>query len=561
MLNLATMLKFLKVSNLAVIRHLEVEFEEGLNLLTGETGSGKSIIVDAVALLFGDRSSPEMVRSGQDRATVEGLFVVEAGGVLEEMFRGAGLEIPGGEIILRREIYASGRSRAFVNERLVSLTFLKELRPRLVDIHGQGESQTLLAARTQLALLDVCAGAEALSERVRELADRYWQLRAELDRLRTSEAERLRLLDVYDFQVEEIEKVKPHPGEDEELAQERRLLANVEKVYQLTTDSYVALYENDDAIVRRVGRVRKWLQQVVEIDGRLRQMEEELEKAQAIVEDVALFIRDYRDSIDFAPGRLEEVEARLMELERLKRKYGPTLEDVLRSLEAMKQERQRLALSDVRKEELEKELDEIHGEYLKAAEELREARRRAARELERVLRSELRKLALEQVRFDVAFYPAEIVPSAEGLERIEFLVATNVGESLKPLGKVVSGGELSRLMLALKVIGGRTVGPRTLIFDEIDAGIGGRVAELVGQRLKQLAETHQVFCVTHLPQIAKFADTHYRVRKEVDQRQGAEVFVERLSGEERVTELARMLAGEKITEITRRHAKELLRTG
>jgi DNA repair protein RecN (Recombination protein N) len=499
------------------------------------------------------------VRSGQERATVEGLFIIEAGGV-EEICRAAGLELPGGEIILRREIYASGRSRAFVNERLVSLTFLKEIRPRLVDIHGQGESQTLLVPRVQAALLDAYAGVEPVSECVRDLAERYWRVRSELDRLRTSEAERLRMLDVYDFQIAEIEKAKPRAGEDEELQQERRLLVNAERVYHLSSDSYAALYESDDSILRRLGRVRKWLQQVAEVDTRFRQVEQELERAQAVMEDVAFFIREYVGSLDFAAGRLDEVESRLAELERLKRKYGPTLEDVLSSLEAMKRERERLALSDVRKEELEKELEKVEGEYLRAAEQLREARHRGARQLERAIRSELRQLAMEQVRFDVAFQPVEVIPSAEGLDRVEFLVSTNVGESLKPLGKVVSGGELSRLMLALKVIGGRTLGPRTLIFDEIDAGIGGRVAELVGQRLKQLAATHQVFCVTHLPQIAKFADVHYRVRKEVDPKRGTEVYVDRLSQEERVTELARMLAGERVTEITRRHARELLRT-
>ncbi|HXF06072.1 MAG TPA: DNA repair protein RecN [Blastocatellia bacterium] len=553
------MLKFLKISNLAVIRNLDLEFEGGLNLLTGETGSGKSIIVDAVSLLFGDRSSSDLVRSGEERATIEGLFIIEASGV-EEICRAAGLELPGGEIIIRREIYASGRSRAFVNERLVSLAFLKEIRPRLVDIHGQGESQTLLVPRTQAALLDAYAGVEALSEHVRDLAERYWQLRSELDRLRTSEAERLRMLDVYDFQIAEIEKAKPRAGEDEELQKERRLLVNAERVYQLTSDSYAALYESDESVLRRLGRVKKWLQQVAEVDAQFRQVEQELERVQAVVEDVAYFIREYIGSLDFAAGRLDEVEARLAELERLKRKYGPTLEDVLSSLEAMKRERERLLLSDVQKEELEREVEKIERDYLRAAEQLREARHRAARQLERAIRSEVRQLAMEQIRFDVAFHPVEVIPSVEGLERVEFLVATNVGESLKPLGRVVSGGELSRLMLALKVIGGRMVGPRTLIFDEIDAGIGGRVAELVGQRLKQLAATHQVFCVTHLPQIAKFADVHYRVRKEVDPKRGTEVQVDRLSQEERVTELARMLAGERVTEITRRHARELLRT-
>lgn len=559
MIHLGAMLKFLKISNLAVIRNLDLEFEGGLNLLTGETGSGKSIIVDAVSLLFGDRSSSDLVRSGEERATIEGLFIIEASGV-EEICRAAGLELPGGEIIIRREIYASGRSRAFVNERLVSLAFLKEIRPRLVDIHGQGESQTLLVPRTQAALLDAYAGVEALSEHVRDLAERYWQLRSELDRLRTSEAERLRMLDVYDFQIAEIEKAKPRAGEDEELQKERRLLVNAERVYQLTSDSYAALYESDESVLRRLGRVKKWLQQVAEVDAQFRQVEQELERVQAVVEDVAYFIREYIGSLDFAAGRLDEVEARLAELERLKRKYGPTLEDVLSSLEAMKRERERLLLSDVRKEELEREVEKIERDYLRAAEQLREARHRAARQLERAIRSEVRQLAMEQIRFDVAFHPVEVIPSVEGLERVEFLVATNVGESLKPLGRVVSGGELSRLMLALKVIGGRMVGPRTLIFDEIDAGIGGRVAELVGQRLKQLAATHQVFCVTHLPQIAKFADVHYRVRKEVDPKRGTEVQVDRLSQEERVTELARMLAGERVTEITRRHARELLRT-
>jgi len=554
------MLKFLRISNLAVIRDLDVEFEEGLNLLTGETGSGKSIIVDAVALLFGQRSSVEMLRSGEEKAVIEGIVRSEEGGHVEEVFRAAGIEEVGEEIIIRREIHASGRSRAFVNERLVSLSFLREIGRHLVDIHGQGESQTLLAPPTQLRLLDTYADVGGLSDEVRRLAERYWMLRSEIDRLRTSEAERLRQLDVYDFQVGEIEKVKPRLGEDEELARERRLLVNAEKVYQLTTQAYDTLYGADDSLLRQLGRVRKLLQQVTEVDDRFRQVEEELERGQAVIEDAALNVREYRDSIEFSPERLEQVESRLADLERLKRKYGPSLGDVIRSLEEMKLERERLASSDIRKEKLEQEISQIERDFISAATGLKEARRRAARELERAMRSELAQLGMEQVRFEVAFHAVETIPSPEGLEAVEFLVTTNVGEALKPLAKVASGGELSRLMLALKVIGGRAFGPRTLIFDEIDAGIGGRVAELVGSRLKQLGATHQVFCVTHLPQIAKFADAHYRVSKKVVTGGRTEVVVDRLTEDQRVMELARMLAGERITEATRRHARELLKT-
>lgn len=559
MLHFRSMLRFLKISNLAVIQSLEVEFDPGLNLLTGETGSGKSIIVDSVALLFGERAGAELVRGGEEKAYVEGIFRLEEGTPLDQVFQEAGIEPENDEIILRREVLASGKTRAFVNDRLVTLSFMRDLRPYLLDIHGQGESQTLLNPRSQLKALDAFAGTEALADQVRGLYEEYRSTKHALDQLVRNEAERLRMLDVLEFQIKEIEKVKPVRGEDEMLGRERSLLANAERILSLAQESYQAIYEGEDSILSKERKVRKRLQQLAEFDERAGALEEQLERARVGFEEVAYFLRDYVEGIQFSPERLQELDERLVDIERLKRKYGPTIDDVLAAYEEMKVKRREYSSGDELKDEWAAQLTRIESEYRRLAHQLGERRRAAAAKLERFITSEMQALAMEKARFGVRFEALDHGLAADGLETVEFMVAMNVGESLKALSKVASGGEVSRLMLAIRSVASRSTGPRTLVFDEIDVGVGGRAAESVGQRLKSLAETHQVLCVTHQPQIARFADAHFRVAKGVGAGR-THVTVEHLNERGRVEELARMLGGADITEITRRHARELLRT-
>jgi len=552
------MLRFLKVANIAVIENVEVEFEPGLNLLTGETGSGKSLLVDAVAMLLGERAGGDMVRSGAARGYVEGVFRLETWPEeVMALFHEAGVDADE-ELILRREISASGRSRIFANDRLVTQAFVRAVRPHLVDIYSQGEAPMALVGGRPLRLLDSYAQAEDLRRRVEELASAYRETERALDDLSRAEAERLRLLDIYQFQIREIERIRPTLGEDEELGRERALLANAEKLFQLAQEAYAELDEADDSMTRKVARVYRRLEQLRELDGRVASAVELLERARVLLQEVAYFLRDYREGIRFSPERLAEVEGRLAELERLKRKYGPTLRDVVETLAELKAKYEELASADVRREELEERRRRLEAEYRQVAGELSRRREHAARALERAVTTELRALAFERGRFQVALVPVEEFPSPEGMERAQFLVALNVGEEARPVGKVASGGELSRIMLALKTVASRWHGARTLIFDEVDAGIGGRVAEIVGERLKRLGERYQVLCVTHQPQIARFADAHYRVVKEVVGGR-TQVRVERLGQRERVEELARMLGGREITEAVRRHARELIR--
>ncbi|MBL8196374.1 MAG: DNA repair protein RecN [Blastocatellia bacterium] len=554
------MLKSLNISNLAVVTKLQVEFGNGLNLLTGETGSGKSIIVDALGLLLGGRTSAEMIRSGQQKAHVEGVFQVVAHKELFQTVESAGIEIDSKEIVIRRELTTSGRSRAFVNDQLTTVAFLRELRPYLVDIHGQNEQQTLLYAESHLDLLDLFAGLEKDCEEIRNKY-RYWQsLEKELAELRRSEAERLRMLDMLEFQSSEIERANLEIGEDQQLQDERRLLVNGEKLTASSVHCYEMLYESEAAILSQVASLAKKMDELASLDPRFGQYIESVQTARYGLEDLAYFLRDYIDRVNFSPERLKEVEDRLIEIDKLKRKYGNSIEAILSSAEEMREKLLRLHTSELQEQRLVKSIAEAQTSYWEIAKDLSKRRRKVARDLEIAVMEELKHLAMERTQFQMGFLGNEIRATERGMDNVEMLVSTNVGEEFRPLVKIASGGEISRLMLALKTITAPTEYPRTLVFDEVDVGIGGRVAEAVGQRLKRLATTNQVLCVTHQAQIARFADIHYSVEKRVIAGR-TEVSVEKLDQVGRVEELARMIGGSQITDLTRQHANELLVKG
>jgi DNA repair protein RecN (Recombination protein N) len=537
------MLRYLSIEHLAVIERLEIDFDAGFNVLTGETGAGKSILVEAVGLLLGGRASSELVRTGEDTATIQALF-----------------DVDGSEVIVRRELTAQGRSRAFVNGALATAGALKELAARLIEIHGQHEHQGLLVPESHLDLLDTYAGFESRRDHVASAFQRLGALRAELETLRLDERQKLARVDLLTFQRDEITQSAPRAAEDEDLVAERSRLANAGKLLQLSAEAYQTLYEQDGAVLSGLATVWKRVADLAALDPRAAAYEESRATITSQLEDLAYFLRDYAEGIDASPGRLQEVEDRLALLGRLKRKHGPTLADVLAHRDACVRELGLLASADERAADVEAALQVAERDYLDLARRLSAERREAATTFAKDLVQVVAGLAMERTRFDVRFN-TEPLPASEwgprGIDRAEFFVSPNPGEDLRPLARIVSGGELSRLMLAIKTLTARKGRGATLIFDEVDAGIGGHTADVVGRRLQDLAREYQVLCITHLPQIAAHGDVQYHISKQV--RGGRTVTqVARLDTAARETELARMIAGDAASSGMRASAAEML---
>lgn len=556
------MIKLLRINNIALISSAELEFGPGLNLLTGETGAGKSILIDALGLLLGDRASADLIRTGESQAVVEGIVESRDGAALLE---GHALPRDGNEIVLRREIQASGKGRATVNGALVPVSLFRELGERLVAIHGQHEPQGLLDPDTHLGILDGHAGTLKAVAALGEPFRRLREIEAALDALRqgTREAERRR--EMLEFQLGEIDKAGLSPGEEELLRQEKVVQANAGRLATLSQEAYAGLHDDEDAVLTRLGTIYRRIDDLAAIDARFAAFAETRKGIVAQLDDLALFLRDYAEGLQVTPGCLDEIESRLALIERLKRKYGATVEEILAFGERCRRELGGDGSPEERERALEAERGKAAEAYFKAARALSEARRKAAPDLARRVEDELALLAMERTRFGVRFEPE--APSDDssswtdrGLERAEFILSPNPGEELRPLARIASGGELSRILLALESVAIRGGAGKTLVFDEVDAGIGGRVAEVVGRKLRAIARQQQVLCVTHLPQIASLAQTHHAVEKRVERgRTRAEVRL--VSSEDRVDEVARMLGGETITETTRRHAREMIKQG
>ena len=540
------MLRYLRIRNLAVIEQVQVEFEPGLNVLTGETGAGKSILVEAVGLLLGGRASSELVRTGEDLAQVEAQF--HDG----EM-----------EVVLRREVTAQGRSRAFVNGSLVTAGALREFSDRLVELHGQHEHQILMDPDSHLSLLDEYAGLQGDRARVGEAFARVQALRTELQALQLDERQKAARIDLLTFQRDEIARAQIRPGEDEELNATRQVLVNAEKLQRLSGEAYAALYESDAAVLGTLTAIWRRVGELATLDPRVTPYLEARDSIKSQLEDLAFFLRRYADDIDASPVRLQEVDDRLIMLERLKRKYGPTLGAVLAHRDEAVQELEDLEGLDARAEIKAREVAMAAAEYLDRAGALSASRRAAADRFAAALEESLGELAMSRTRLAVRFDdpPAtEAGWTAGGVDRAEFLVSPNPGEELRPLARIASGGELSRVMLALRSLSVSAGGARAIVFDEVDAGIGGRAADDVGRKLQRLGRDVQVLCITHLPQIAACGSAHYRVSKDV--RDGRTVTaVQRLAESDRAEELARMMAGGTVTTSVLASAGELLRSG
>jgi len=557
------MLSLLKIKNIALIDELSLEFAGGLNLLTGETGSGKSIIVDSLSALTGERVSSDLIKQGETSARIEGLFSLKANADLHEIFYESGIELEDADdidLIVRRELSSVGKNRIFVNNQLVTQAFLRKIGAFIVDIHGQGEQATLFNASTHLEILDEYAGLENLRGKIAEKYKKLAQIKREIENLNEDEAQKLQLLDILQFQVDEIGKANLQAGEDEALEEEKRRLNNVEKLSSLSEESYLLLYENEEATLTTLEKVSRRIKDLSDFETSFGEYTESLQTAQAVLEDLAFALRDYRGTLEFSPERLAEIENRLAEISRLKRKYGGTIESVLAHFAESSERLKNIETADLRQAELQKELEAARTDYLKTARELHEKREKSARKFEKELEANLKAVSLEKARFEVRISADEADDksfTAKGLDKIEFYFSANPGESVRPIAKVASGGELSRLMLILNTTTKLAEKSKTMVFDEIDTGIGGRVAEAVGLKLKELAKTQQVLCVTHQPQVAALANHHFVVEKE-SQKNRTSIKVRELNKSEKVEEIARMLTGAQITETARQHAKEML---
>ena len=585
------MLIEMRLENYAVIDNLAVEFGQGLNLLTGETGAGKSILVDALALLLGDKASSDVIRAGAERAVVSAVFEIEgtAEKPLAKILEANGLdESDDGSLILRREIAAGGKGRVFVNNQPATVAVLRLLAPHLATIHAQNESILNFDGPARLGLLDTYAGSQ--TDAIESSFAAWKGIRTRIDELERGEQDRLRLVDLWIFQKREIEEARLQSGEDESLEGEKRVLANAEKIYNAAMNAFDLLYEGNGSTASSLRAAQKQVEELVRYEPKFAEALAALETARISVEDVGATVRDYAGGIHASPEHLAQVEDRLALLDRLKRKYGPTLEEVIAFGADVARKLSEVENKDEILRGLRKELAQAAAEYLRTARSLSKKRAEAARRLEKLVEAEINDLAMKSAfRIEMTSSEEEGNWGGSGIDSVVYMISTNPGEPLRQLEHIASGGELSRVMLALKAsveagadplrrkregwgtqVSGDSKPPtsrkgrekwgtqRTLVFDEIDTGIGGRAAEAVGKKLKGLARVHQVLCVTHLPQIATFGDRHYVIeKKETGGR--TRTGIRAVAGEERTEEVARMLSGAKLTDTSRKHAEQMIK--
>lgn len=568
------MLKTLSIKNYALIEELEIGFGTGLNIITGETGAGKSIIIDALSLILGERATQEEVRSGTEKAVVEGVFTISGNKRVQSLLEAAEIE-SGEEIIVRREVSLKGQSRAFVNDTPVPIAQLKGLGDYLVDLHGQHEHQSLLRPETHIDLLDDFGGLETL---IRNFKTAYRDLNAQLDEIKELISKRDALKEkreLYAFQIKEIDAVNPRPGEIDQLESELKILENSEKLYEVSMKLYELLYDSENSIHDQLVVVRNQLEDLSGIDKSFEPVKDDSESAKAIVDEITRFVQSYSSRIDFNPQRLEEIRERLGVLSMFRKKYGGSLEAAIEYREKIGKEFQLAENFDEAISRLGANVEEQRAKVSEIAERLSAKRREVAERVMRSIVGILAEIGIENAKFEIEIknrvYGGEsedLKPlvklgrefyetTEKGFDFVEFFVSTNVGEEPRPLAKVASGGEISRIMLALKTILAKSDRLPLLVFDEIDTGISGRIGAKVGRSLKNLSGFHQIIAITHLPQIAGMADVHFRVEKTVKGKR-AVTRVERLSEDERVLEVARLLSGEDVTQTSISSAKELI---
>ncbi len=553
------MLIELRIKNFAIIDELDLSFSKGFNILSGETGAGKSIILNAVHLLLGDKATEEWIRSSEEEANVEALFDISGNPEAKEKInekaphvRGTGEE---DSLLIRRVISRSGRGKVFINGSMATLGALSEIGEELLSIYGQHEHQSLQRVETHIDILDEFGGLLGLREEFQTHYEEFISLSEEVEKIRGEKEKRAKERELMAFQSREIEASRIQVGEEESLKEERIILTHAKKLMDFAHVSEGALYSEESSTIGKIQKILNQGRDMATIDPSLSHLLKALDSALIQLEEIALAFRDYSRRVEVNPARIDEIENRLEEIDRLKRKYGSTVEEVLAfkrraddALKSFTSDEEKLSQLESRLEPLRQLVDNL-------GKKLSRERKRVALELKKSVEKELNSLGMKKTIFEIRIDPLPL--SVKGTDRVEFLISPNVGEEVKPLAKIASGGELSRIMLAMKRILAKIGGRQVLVFDEVDAGIGGAMAEVVGRKLRELSRHHQVICVTHLPQIACFADQHHSVRKEV--KSGRTVtLVDRLDQESIVDEIARMLGGVKVTEKTKAHAMEMI---
>lgn len=566
------MIKSLEIKDYALIDHIQIEFEKGLNIITGETGAGKSILIDAMSLLLGERAFTEVVRKGAQKSVVEGIFEVEGNKKVKSLLEENDIEfLP--ELIVRREISLKGSNRCFINDSPVPLNLIKEIGDLLVDLHGQHEHQSLLRTETHIDFVDDYSSNEKLLNEYQSL---YYQLKtkkAELNELKSKESSLKEKKEIYQFQINEIDSINPLPQEDEQLIEELNILENSEKLLLLSNEIYNLIYESDNSVNDMLGEVKHKLSQLSSIDKSMLEAEGECESALTIIKELASAIRAYKSKIDIDPKEVEDKRERLAAINLLKKKYGGTLQKVIEYRAKIGSE---FNLAENFSEEIaeqEKQLKELQKLTGEAAQRLSEARKKYAKRIETEVKKVLLQLGITEPQFEVRITSQlsdddedfilinskKYLYSEKGIDEIEFFISTNPGEDLKPLVKVASGGEVSRIMLSLKTILAKNDKLPLLIFDEIDTGVSGRIAQKVGQALKDLASYHQIIAITHLPQIAAMADHHFVVEK-IQENNRVVSHIRKLNEDEHIKEVAKLLSGEKVTDASIQSAIQLIKS-
>ncbi|MDQ0231914.1 DNA repair protein RecN [Metabacillus malikii] len=558
------MLAELSIKNFAIIESLSISFEKGLTVLTGETGAGKSIIIDAIHLLSGARGSAEFVRFGEKRAELEGLFLIEeTAHPVYDKCNELGIDVSDGMIVLRRDLSSSGKSICRINGKLVTIAILREVGQYLVDIHGQHDNQELMNEENHLKLLDQYGGnkiSKALEDYI-EVFKRYETLRKKLTQLSENEQEMAHRLDLLQFQLDEINNANLQLNEDEQLLEEKAKISNYEKIYEALQTSYNSLHGEQRGL-DWVSHAMSHLEDVGPINPTLKELSEIVSNAYYLLEDLSYQVRNELDSLEFDPERLNYVENRLNEINQLKRKYGQTVEEILMYAAKVEEELDTIQNRDSHVNKLQKELDSIMKDLVVEAKNVSILRKSSATQLIADIHKELKELYMEKTTFDVHFnnltaHMTNHKFTVTGIDQVEFYLSTNPGEPLKPLSKTASGGELSRIMLAMKSIFSQHQGITSIIFDEVDTGVSGRVAQAIAEKIHRVSVGSQVLCITHLPQVAAMADTHLYIAKEtIDGR--TKTSVKALEKAEKINEIGRMIAGAQVTELSKEHAKELL---
>jgi DNA repair protein RecN (Recombination protein N) len=553
------MLLELRIKNFAIIDELNLFFSKGFNILTGETGAGKSIILNAVHLLLGDKATEEWIRSSEEEASVDALFDISGNLEIKERIKEKAPHLQGaGEedsLLIRRVISRSSRGKVLINGNLATLGVLSEMGEGLLSIYGQHEHQSLQRVETHIDILDDFGGLLGLREEFQKQHQEFVSLSEEVGKIRAERDRRAKERELMAFQSKEIEASGIQIGEEKSLKEERTILTHAKKLMDFAQVSEETLYSGEGSAIERIQKILNQGREMAAIDPSLSQPLKALESTLIQLEEIALALRDYLRRVEINPMRLDEIENRLEEIDRLKRKYGSTVEEVLSFKHRIDEELESFTSDEEKLSQLEGRLKPLRQTVIDLGKRLSEERKKVALELKKSVEKELNSLGMKKTIFEIHIDPLPL--SLKGVDRVEFLISPNVGEEVKPLAKIASGGELSRIMLAMKRILAKVGGRQVLIFDEVDSGIGGAMAEVVGKKLRELSRHHQVICVTHLPQIACFADQHHSVRKEV--KAGRTItLVDRLDKESIVDEIARMLGGVKVTEKTRAHAKEMI---